>query len=172
MKFLEQDLEEIIFNTDKELLMERGLFILPFYKLIRQCKIGNYGICDLISYYVDKFSSRPFIEITIYELKLKTINNDALMQAIRYARGVQRYLTKRTHIDFKINIILIGKKLDTKNDFIFLSDLIIDDDKYGGISSISMYTYKYDINGLYFDMQNSYRLINEGFGKLNNKNKK
>ena len=45
MTFLEKDLEQIIFETPKEKLQEKGLVIKG--KLLRQIKIGNYGIADL-----------------------------------------------------------------------------------------------------------------------------
>ena len=50
MNFLEKDLEEIIYNTDKEMLTERGLPYHPFETFKRQLKIGNYGIADLVSF--------------------------------------------------------------------------------------------------------------------------
>ncbi len=40
MKFLEKDLEQIIYSADKELLAQRGLEING--TLIRQLRIGNY----------------------------------------------------------------------------------------------------------------------------------
>ena len=47
MSFLEKDLEDIIFETDNDLLFEHGLFIDGQKK--RQVRIGNYGIADLIT---------------------------------------------------------------------------------------------------------------------------
>lgn len=80
MKFLEKDLEDIIFNADNESLQSRGLEIRGFKK--RQLNIGNYGIADIVTFersnYIDeeyaeyvggenKTHSRPII--TVYELK-------------------------------------------------------------------------------------------------------
>jgi hypothetical protein len=48
MKFLEKDLEEIIFNSCKIKLCNRGL-TLP-EKIKRQVRIGNYGVADLIGF--------------------------------------------------------------------------------------------------------------------------
>ena len=46
MKFLEKDLEEIIFETSNKELNERGLFV--YGKKYRQLRIGNYGVADLV----------------------------------------------------------------------------------------------------------------------------
>jgi hypothetical protein len=76
MKFLEKDLEQIIWDADKEILSERGLNLDG--KLKRQLKIGNYGIADLIHFkrpvsYYDKQENKRFnVEnglIEIIELK-------------------------------------------------------------------------------------------------------
>ena len=54
MKFLENDLEEIIYTSGRDVLEQRGLTING--KLLRQVKIGNYGIADLIEF------QRPFYD--------------------------------------------------------------------------------------------------------------
>ena len=48
MKFLEKDLEQIIFESGRDSLRERGLSISG--KLLRQLRIGNYGIADLVEF--------------------------------------------------------------------------------------------------------------------------
>lgn len=51
-EFFEKTLEDIIFNTDNELLCEHGLLISG--KKLRQVKIGNYGIADLITCNIER----------------------------------------------------------------------------------------------------------------------
>jgi len=48
MKFLEKDLEEIIFNADMKDLPEKGLHFTGVIK--RQLRIGNYGVADLVTF--------------------------------------------------------------------------------------------------------------------------
>jgi hypothetical protein len=48
MNFLEKNLEDIIFETHENKLRDRGLEISG--KKLRQLRIGNYGIADMITY--------------------------------------------------------------------------------------------------------------------------
>lgn len=177
MTFLEKDLEEIIyesFNKDsgKE-LKARGL---PIYgKIKRQLKIGNYGIADLVTfekdydyiqeplYQVDDVNNKTagvfhtYVEpkpiITIYELKKDKIGISAFLQAIRYAKGIKRYLNKYDTY-FEIRIVLIGKEIDISGSFPYLVDIF---------ENIEFYTYKYEVDGLKFYNINGCYLIEEGF---------
>ena len=63
MKFLEKDLEQIIYESSNKLLREKGLNIRG--KKYRQLRIGNYGIADIIS--VRRYEDCLYINI--YELK-------------------------------------------------------------------------------------------------------
>ena len=85
MNFLEQNLEQIIFESDRNDLKDCGLAISG--KLLRQKRIGNYGIADIIS--VEKINNLgfPILKITVYELKRDIINNDSFLQALSYLKG-------------------------------------------------------------------------------------
>jgi len=165
MKFLEKDLEEIIFNADNELLRQRGLYLTE--KLKRQVRIGNYGIADLIGF------KRPLFDITngfrmlndqgriqIIELKNDKVNVSAFLQAVNYLRGIKNYLNKRnfkTH-NYIFEIVLIAKNIDKDSAFIYLTDLVKSEN-----FEISYYTYKYDIDGIRFNYESGYELSNQGF---------
>ena len=164
MKFLEKDLEQIIWEADKEQLEERGL-CLPG-KLLRQFKIGKYGIADLIN--VEKQydgPNNPYLKIQIIELKQDKVGVSAFLQAMRYARGVQRYLEKRNFTNYRLSIILIGSDIDTGGSVCFLPDLIGCYTEYEAsyITSLKYYTYKYKFDGLYFNEESGYKLNDEGF---------
>lgn len=151
MEFLEKDLEQIIFETDNELLRNVG-FDIHGYK-IRQLRIGNYGIADLVTWY----RYGEVISITIYELKKGHINIDALYQALRYRKGIERYFKHRgSKFMVDISIILVGSKVDTSSSFIYLADYVF---------QLSMYTYQYKLNGLSFKSNYGYSLLEEGFTK-------
>lgn len=159
MKFLEQDLEEIIFTTDFNELCDRGLY--DTGKLMRQVKIGNYGIADLISFHRPYYNSDGYREsgtIRIYELKRDLIDINAFLQTVRYARGIQRYIEKHNHYSYNIEIVLIGKKIDKKSSFCFLPELITADNFY-----LTYFTYRYEADGIKFINETNYCLSNEGF---------
>lgn len=173
MKFLEKDLEQIIYESKNEDLRIRNL---PIYGYkIRQLRIGNYGIADLVTIEKDyRFiykrrkivSTLPHLVITVYELKKENVGISAYLQAVGYAKGVQSYLRKRGFYRFEINISLVGKDIDTSGSFCFITDLFINnyvEDPCGCISKLKYYTYSYDLKGLTFKCINGYGLTDEGF---------
>lgn len=162
MRFLEKDLEEIIFNSDKKEILKRGLYLPKYLK--RQLRIGNYGIADLVGYELsfddDSWNGKK-MNINIYELKQDKISVSAFFQAIRYARGVKSYIEKKHYLKLHntaINIILIGRSIDLSSDICYLRELIS-----SSAFSISLVTYSYDIDGLNFKNHQGYILTNEGF---------
>lgn len=166
MNFLEKDLEDIIWESDKEKLDERGL---PVYsKLIRQLNIKGYGVADLVGWSIERYPYGRILNVTIYELKKDKIGISALMQSISYARGIQRYLKNRLkNLEFTINIVLIGSSVDTSGAFCYIPDLICNDYSYGQLNTIQYYTYEYKIDGIYFKEQYGYYSSTEKFGGYN-----
>jgi hypothetical protein len=161
MKFLEKDLELIIWESDNEKLNEKGLPISG--KKLRQFKIGNYGIADLITYEKKHLFGYPFLEITVYELKKEKVGISAFLQAVRYCKGISTYFKdNRPNIDFKLKIILCAKEVDKQSDYIFLTDLIFTDDN-GYISKLENYSFDYGIDGIEFKKERGYDLIQKGF---------
>ena len=171
MKFLEKDLEEIIFEQLQTMdgrldLDSRGLIVGDPTKCYRQCKIGNYGVADIVTYNKPHFiipndkgwHDSPFL-ITVYELKKDNIGISAFLQALRYCKGIQSYLEKHrdSNIRFGYKIVLIGYNL-SESDFVYLEGFL--DSEY---FTLDVYTYKYSINGLKFLKREGYNLINEGF---------
>lgn len=172
MKFLEKDLEEIIFTADKNNLRKKGLSIHGVMK--RQLRIGNYGIADLVSFEKPiKPYNQPFDDlsrglITVYELKQDKIGISAFLQALGYVKGIRRYLENRGFClyDYDFRIVLIGSSIDDKSTFPYLIDFMCTD--YGdhgrdSLLSLECYTYSYDIDGISFKNEYGYKLINEGF---------
>ncbi len=164
MKFLEKDLEQIIFETRNELLQEKGLGISG--KKVRQLRLGNYGIADLVTLTKPEFetSENPLyngfhcepVYIDIYELKQDKISVSAFLQACGYYKGVSEYISKNKKIkrSYKIRLNLIGKTIDKSSQFIYLTDIFDD---------VFFYTYDYDFQGISFKMEHNYVLTNPGF---------
>jgi len=158
MKFLEKDLEQIIFETENDVLEDRGLFIAG--KKLRQVKLGNYGVIDLLTIErcTDDFSDKKIykkIHVGIYELKLNEINLNALMQSMRYLIGVQEFIKERySDFLFEYSINLIGSKLDFKNDDCFLLSFInqVNTEEL----CVVFYEYDFDINGMNFNKRTPY----------------
>jgi RecB family endonuclease NucS len=149
MKFLENDLEEIIYQTDNHLLNDRGLNIRG--KKYRQLRIGNYGIADVVTAERDG----EILTITVYELKKDKAGISAFLQAIRYAKGIKTYLKKRKFSGYVfIKVVLIAKKIDTTSDYIFVESFM---------DCLSNYSFSYSIDGIYFEKESRYDLTKNGF---------
>lgn len=163
MNFLEKDLEQVIYEADTEMLADRGLNV--YGKRKRQLRIGNYGICDLLTH---QKNYHPycgyFHRITIYELKKDVIGVSAFLQVMQYAKGVQSFMDNKGY-DYDIEIVLIGKTIDLSGAICYLPSLFNNDNDFnlGFINSIRYYTYSYDIDGLRFTNLEGYTLSNEGF---------
>lgn len=166
MKFLEKDLEEIIYEShknNKKELYEKGLPTIG--KMHRQLRIGNYGIADLVtfnkcfSYYHDS----NCLKITVYELKKEKAGISAFLQAVRYCKGISQYVKFRNKdICLSFEIVLCAKEIDTNSDFIFLNDFMSDSWIGVGIH-LSCYSYSYGLNGIKFKLEHGYSLTNDGF---------
>lgn len=162
MKFLEKELEDIIWESDKYQLEERGLSL--FGNLFRQMAIGNYGIADIIQVKKAYSNNKPYLMINILELKQDKIGISAFLQAVKYAKGVQSYFKKRGLKNYILNITIIGKEVDISGSICFLPDLIESNKiNYGKINSVKFITYEYTLDGLYFNESKGYALIKEGF---------
>lgn len=165
MTFFEKDLEQIIWESDNELLQEKGLPVDG--RKIKQLKIGNYGVADLVTFdrqYKEDLNIQPYLNITIYELKKEKIGISAFLQSIRYAKGIQTYFEeKRPNTIFTLEIVLCAKNIDLSGEFIYITDLINSFENFSYINCISFYTFDYFIDGIRFKKHNNYNLIHKGF---------
>jgi hypothetical protein len=152
MKIYEEQLEDYIFETytnDPEKLQRQGLSL--YGDMSRQMTFGNYGRCDLMMIQ----PSTNFALINIVELKKGMICIKAFLQAIRYAKGIQRhYEINHPEISISIEITLIGSEIDTSTEMAYISDVL---------EGVTFYTYEFGWDGIQFKPIQDYRLINEGF---------
>lgn len=178
MRFLEKDLEQIIYEAPEQRLIDdlelQG-------KRFRQLRIGNYGIADLVfadRVYIEEICFDDFgvpyekvkdvsLKITVCELKKDEIGVDAFLQAVKYCKGISRYLEKRNIENYFFEIMLIGSDLELGSPFCYLTNLITDN-YYSGIirgniRMLNIYSYSYDYDGIEFHKHDGYKLINEGF---------
>lgn len=167
MTFLEKDLEQIIWETDNSILQKKNLEI--YGKKLRQLKIGNYGIADLVTinreydYCFERQKCIPYLDVRVYELKKEKVGISAFLQAIRYCKGIKSYIeAKNPYMNFKLNISLISKEVDLSGDFIYIPDLI-KGSNFGFIDNIQFYSFSYTIDGMVFNRSEYYKLIHEGF---------
>jgi hypothetical protein len=172
MNFLEKDLEEIIFSSSRQELENRGLYIGTNYILLRQKRIGNYGIADLIQvktpYYHSVFRQFCKGEINVIELKQDKIGISAFLQALGYLKGIRRYLEGRNkdHL-FNYTITLIGKTIDLNSSFVYLSQFTNEPEERvvneNSEFHLRNFLYQYNIDGLSFEEIDLYKLSDEGF---------
>lgn len=161
MNFFEKDLENIIWESDNEKLINKGLFISG--KKLKQLKIGNYGIADLITVKKLYENGFPYLDITVFELKKDKAGISAFLQAVRYCKGISSFLFKRKNaLRFKLNIVICGKTIDADSDYIYITDLFKSDD-LGVINTVTNYSYDYTIDGIEFTERFGYELTYEGF---------
>jgi len=168
MDFLEKNLEDIIYAAMQskeglQMLYQRGLSVFEYginTKTIRQLNVGNYGTADIVT--VERFSAeqnrRAYLNITVYELKKKTINLGVLLQVYRYCKGIKQYLSKRYFVEeVNFKICLIGSEIDTHTDWVYMFDF--------ELPEINVYKYNYQIDGIKFSLEelSNYALTNEGF---------
>jgi hypothetical protein len=177
MNFLERDLEDLIweaYKKDPDNLRKRGLRMsgTPF----RQLNLGSYGISDIVTVKMVKQVSLSkennyrgtdrIITINVYELKKDIINTDTFLQALGYCKGIQK-IANEYYSDFftelRFNITLIGKTLDLKSNFCYISDFI---------DNVNLYTYHADLDkGFVFEQRYDFHLSKESIAILNKEDK-
>lgn len=169
MKFLEKDLEEIIFEThqsNSNLLLDKGLITTG--KMFRQLRIGSYGVADLVTFRREPsyFHDDNCLKIKVYELKKDKAGISAFLQAVRYCKGIQEYINnyRKKDINLSFEIVLCAKQIDTYSDFIYLTDFL-DSSWFNYKLHLSCFSFKYDINGVKFTQEINYKLSNNGFNK-------
>jgi hypothetical protein len=156
MKFLEKDLEDLIYNHSDR-MEDKGLDLNRYKSggpvLFRQVNLGSYGIADLINVEIifnddwknDRHNKRRWIVINVIECKQGVIDVNAYMQAKRYVSGVKalydKHNLKNTHLE--THITLIGSDIQQNGDFVYAYSLDF---------KCSIYTYKYGVDGLEFDI--------------------
>jgi hypothetical protein len=174
MKFLEKDLEEILWEQMQtvdglEKLSERGLNLKGVSSKYRQLKIGNYGIADIVTLHKPDFVHDDNVEwsyhdgnilINIIELKKDKISVSAFLQALGYLKGVKNFLRSidKKFYRYSYKITLIGSTLDAESSVCYLPDFI-----NTSFLNVEFYTYNIDIDGLKFKQEYGYELTNEGF---------
>lgn len=163
MNILEHEIEDIIFNAlqnHPEELRKRGFYVSPNKIYLRQVEIGAYGRADIIGFVImpKKYGTRD-IYIHVVEIKKDAINHQTLFQALRYCRGVERYLGLFLNdINVHFSITLIGKTIDKNSDFVYAADVF---------DRVELLTYSVDFNlGVKFERQSGFYLTNESFQKV------
>jgi hypothetical protein len=156
MKFLEKDLETIIYHHTLA-CCQRGLDIKPHGQagtLLRQVALGPYGTADLIMLDMDvspvyapwEEEGQTFkrsLTITIIECKLEEINTRAYQQAKRYKAALKKLTEYYSsyHTEFVFKVVLIGQTTDRSSDFLF---------QYMDDPDCSAFTFDYSVDGIQF----------------------
>jgi hypothetical protein len=158
MNVLEKEIEDMIWQGLKEnrrLLQKKGLWVWDNATYHRQVDLGSYGICDILGLRVQpKKDGVRYVNAQVIEIKKEEINSTTFYQALRYAKGVTRFIeTNLSNTSCICSITLIGKTVDNKSDFVYLPDIF---------SSIALYTYSIDFQkGILFTREADYYARNE-----------
>jgi hypothetical protein len=154
---LEKDLEDMIYCANPEDLRKAGL---PMWKnLVQQVRLGNYGIADLINFeIIDVLKDKIIVKPTIIELKQGKVGEEAFFQALRYSKGIEelycRKISKEKKVIFRdFEIVLIGNRVDTRSNLIYISDIC---------RNISFYSTQITLNGIEFKNEFGYKLTDQG----------
>lgn len=147
MNILEKDIEDLVWGAmseNPEILQKIGFPLPNGYKYFRQPNFGHYGIADLVGVRINRES----VHIIIYELKKDEINTGTFLQAIRYGKAIKEIYLKSINRYCSISYVLIGKSVDTKGDFCYITD---------AFHNVDYYTYSLDlITGLKFNKRQGY----------------
>ncbi len=157
MNILEKEIEDIIFdnaNYNSHELSKRGLLLHSKMTHLRQVDLGSYGRADIVGFLVcPKDGGMRRILVHILEIKKDQINLETLLQAIRYARGIQRLCARLKDTDIEFTISLVGKSIDCRNDFVYAADLF---------PNVNFYTYAVDLYaGVQFKKEYGFFTTNE-----------
>lgn len=159
MKFLEKDLENILHrefatNGGYDLTENRGLYLDDnIIKVLRQRKIGEYGVADMITAHKSYEYGVPSLVLTVIELKKDRLNIFCLEQLMRYMRGVDRYLKVRGIKRYKVKGLLIGSGV-VGGDWVFMENFMDD---------VTIQSYQYNVDGIRFNLEHGFRKGKEGF---------
>lgn len=167
MNILEKHLEDLIYDNIKDgnvdLLSRRGLYFLKKYKAYkRQLELGDYGRADLVGFDYNPYSEyyrncSKILDVGVIEIKKDEININTFLQAIRYCKGIQKYLEHRfPTIQPEFKIFLIGTTISV-TDFCYVTDFV---------SNLSIYTTKIHLeHGIHFHEECEYSVSNATLSK-------
>lgn len=164
MEVLEKDIEDVVWyliNNDRSKLSEIG-FPNVYRHPLRQVRLGEYGVADLISWdYISDVTEgvrTRAIYIQIIEFKRDVIGPAALMQSHRYETAIRGIIDSLSiaYDQLKFHHVLVGSGIDFSGDFPFL---------YNSSYSTTIVKYTLDIiNGLQFVVADHGWVLNGGHG--------
>lgn len=163
MNILEKELEDIIYDTIKQKdglkkLYNRGLWGIGRYDIFaRQSNLGDYGRLDMVGFKfykeTDGESYCKTLKIGVFELKKGEINASTFFQAVRYCKGIEKYVDEYysdLNLNLEFEIVLIGTSICKKGDFIYLADFM---------DNLTLYTTKISLDkGITFHTERGYCL--------------
>lgn len=119
----EKCFEDLLFDN-KEILFEH-FDLYHEAKIIRQVNLNPYGICDLLSIYIDKsINSITYLYIDLFELKNTQIKSDHLIQCARYKTFFDNLDLENTTIEFNCHLIGMKSFDNNSSDLVYLCQSI------------------------------------------------
>jgi hypothetical protein len=148
-------------TSDRLLLQKKGLHIPDSAHYFKQPNLGSYGVADIAGFWIGRrIGGYRDIFIHVLEIKKDEINVGTFTQALRYCNAVRRMIEQHLpycRVDYRID--LIGKTIDLKSDFAYISDIV---------TNVNLFTYKLDFsNGITFSRHWGYHQTNEVLPNVN-----
>lgn len=167
MDFLEQNLEDIVFDAPYLAISQRGIDeYMEDAHTYRQLCLGAYGRSDIIQFKrcseVIQGRVSPYLNINVIELKKDNIDQNTFFQAVKYCKGILEFIRHRSpksSIRCKFHIILIGKII-VHSEYDYLQELLGEQNEL----TIDIYKYQYGFDGISFNRHFGHYLANSGFG--------
>jgi len=142
------------FDSEAELesflLENRDRFLEKEYKgytWANQVELGRYGRADIVGY--KKLKNK--VKIVVVELKKGEISESTLIQACRYAKGIDR--VNKEDLELDISVAIMGSCVST-SDWVYLLDV------FNGVKA-----FEYDIDpdcGFIYYERSGYFIVDEG----------
>jgi hypothetical protein len=120
--------------------------------VFRQLKIGKYGIADIVTINKDydcyESDKKIVVNITVYELKKRSISCKSFAQGLRYMSAIIRYIRilnigRNSKFFFNFKVVSVGRSFDAFGSKYFL-EYDFDQDSYIDFPIISFSAIKYD----------------------------
>ena len=156
MKFLEKDLEDIIYEMSLThegcvALRKRGFYFSNWdFPFTRQLDLGRFGKPDLIQIAGLSCGGEKMLEVNICELKRGNTSMDTFDQSLKYIRGIDYVIDELGIRDqfssIHYSLVMVGKSHDLSDNHVYLAHMLRNDHIY-----IKLLSYEFSIDkGLVF----------------------
>lgn len=119
----EKCFEDFLFDNKEIIINSFGLC--EDSQILRQVDLNPYGICDIISIYVDDISEKiQQVNIDLFELKNTQLKSEHFVQCARYKTFFDNLGHENYHINFNCHLIGMQTFKQSPSDLVYLAQSI------------------------------------------------